>query len=297
MRRAAPVEIREADDGPHLHGVLIQEGRAARRRREVFAPGSVEWPGAGVGILTRHHGAPVARAVPTREADGRITIRTPATDALRAVVEAGRKFMSVEFHALRERRTEGGIREILRALVPDVALVADPEYAQTAAEVRQGARFRGEVKPSLGIMCKCADGDASEVEFTPDAFRGVEGLDVTAIARGAESVIASTATGSLSLRRRAGGALAVSLGTLDTEAGRRTRELLEAGQPVYARPVWSTDRSEFEVRDGVAVVSRAWFSYILVRPVPEADAEGLDPMEAERGRPSRRRRLLLLGAT
>ncbi|MYA43131.1 MAG: hypothetical protein F4087_12260 [Gemmatimonadetes bacterium] len=293
--RYGEAEIREANDGPHLHGVLIQEGRAARRRREVFAPGAVRWPSDGVGILTRHHAAPEVRAVPERQADGRITLTARATAPIRAAVEAGRRFMSVEFHSLRERQTEGGIREILAALVPDVALVPDPEYAQTGAEVR-GVAFTGSVRTGRAIDCKCADGEASEVEFGVDAFRGVESLDVTAIARGAESVIASTATDSLALRRASGGALSVSLSPLDTEAGRRTGELLDAGQPVYARPVWTTDDSEYEVAEGRAVVTRASFKYLLVRPVPEADAKGLDPLKREReGRAAviRRRRLLL----
>ena len=137
-RRIGEVEIREAEGGPHLYGVLIQEGRAARRLREVFAPGSVQWPSEGVGVLLRHHAAPEVRAIPERQPDGRITLKARATEAIRQAVEGGRRFMSVEFHALRERRTEGGIREVLRALVPDVALVDAPEYGQTAAEVRRG---------------------------------------------------------------------------------------------------------------------------------------------------------------
>ena len=297
MRRAAPIEIREAEGGPHLYGVMVQEGRAARRRREVFTPGAVQWPSDGVGVLTRHHGAPEVRAVPERQPDGRITLRARATDAIREAVEGGRRYMSVEFHALRERRTEGGIREVLQAFVPDVALVQSPEYAQTGVEVRQRrGGFRTRMKPGRKMSCKCADGEASSVVFEIEAFRGVEDLDVTAISRGAESVIASTATNSLRLRQLAGGALGISLSTLDTAAGRATRELLDAGQPTYARPVWTTAESEFEVRDGVAYVSAAWFQYLLVRPLPEADAAGLDALEREReGRAAaiRRRRLLL----
>ena len=34
----APIELRESEGGPMLHGVLIQEGRAASARAEVFAP-------------------------------------------------------------------------------------------------------------------------------------------------------------------------------------------------------------------------------------------------------------------
>ncbi|MDE2974566.1 MAG: hypothetical protein OXU64_07595 [Gemmatimonadota bacterium] len=310
MRLASPVEIREAEGGPHLYGVLIQEGRAARRRREVFAPGAVEWPSDGVGILTRHHGEAEVRAIPVREADGRITLKARATEAIRDAVAAGRRYMSVEFHAIREQRTEGGIREVLRALVPDVALVASPEYDMTSAEVRRRGGFRTEIKTGRRMDCKCADGDAVEVEFGTDAFVGVGGLDVQAISRGAESVIASTATGSLTLERTRAG-IGVSLDPLDTEAGRRTRELLAAGVGVYARPLWDPDRSDWspaegretESRAAAAIVTRAWFKYLLVRPVPEADANGLEPLRGG-GRTRRRavaprrrrRRRYLVGA-
>ena len=302
MRRAAPIEIREAEGGPHLYGTLIQEGRAARRRREVFAPGSIQWPSDGVGILTRHYGPPEGRAIPTREPDGRITLKAPATDPIREAVEGGRRFLSVEFHALRERRTEGGIREILRALVPDVALVPEAEYDMTPAEVRQrSGGFRTRMKPGRKMDCRCSGKgqrlkNVRTVEFDSNAFVDVEGLDVSAISRGAESVLASTATNSLKLRRLRDGSLAIALDPLDTEAGRRTRELLDAGQPVYARPLWTTEQSEFEVRDGVAYVTSAWFQYLLVRPVPEGDASGLSALKPEReGRAAavRRRRLLL----
>jgi len=275
------VEIREREGVPPLYGVLIQEGRAATRRREVFAPGSVQWPSGGVAVLTRHRGEPEVRAVPERQADGRITLRTRATDAIREAVAAGRRFMSVEFHALQERRTEGGIREILRALVPGVALVPNPEYDMTAAEVRGRGRFGTTIPTGQAIDCRCADGGASRVEFSRNAFRGAGDLDVTAISRGAESVLASTATDTLTLDGAAGG-LRVSLSTLDTEAGRRTRELLEVGQPVYARPLWDEVRSEWELRGGgLAVVSAAWFKYLLVRPVPKADAGGLEALGRE----------------
>lgn len=136
-------EIRAAEDGEHLHGVMIQEGRAASGgRREVFVPGSVQWAAEGVSILTEHRGTPEIRAVPVRESDGRISIRVRATDAIREAVQAGKKWMSVEFHALRERTTKGGVREVLQAFVVAAALVANPEYDTTAAEVRE--RERGE---------------------------------------------------------------------------------------------------------------------------------------------------------
>lgn len=309
MRRASPVEIRETEDGPHLYGVLIQEGRAARRRREVFAPGAVEWPSDGVGILTRHHGTPEVRAIPERQSDGRITLKARVTDAIREAVNAGRRFMSVEFHSLREGRTEGGIREILRALVPDVALVQSPEYAQTAAEVRAGGRWGGYVPIASRMDCSCAGQGAGagviEIEFNADAFaRVLREVDagqrnVSAIARGADAVVADTNTGSLTLRRAAGGALGIEVAALETAAGRQVGELVDAGVEVFARPIIDFEASEFEAEGTVAKVSEAVFSYILVKPTDRT--EGLVPLTPGRRREPedraaliRHRRLLLV---
>ena len=132
------VECRASEDGPMLHGVILQEGRAATGgRAEVFAPGSVVWPSDGIGVLTEHHGAVETRAVPERQPSGEIRIAAKATPALFAAVKAGRTAMSVEFAALDEVRTAGGVREIRRAMVSAAALTDDPEYGQTRAEVRK----------------------------------------------------------------------------------------------------------------------------------------------------------------
>ena len=131
-----PVEVRASEHGPMLHGILITEGRAARGgRAELFAPGATIWPTAGVAILLTHRGAPVARAVPTREGN-EIRISAPANPAIFDAVKAGRKWMSVEFTALSETRTAGGVREIESAYVDCAALTDDPEYHQSSAEVR-----------------------------------------------------------------------------------------------------------------------------------------------------------------
>ena len=128
-------EVRE--EGNELHGVILQEGRAASGGRvEVFAPGSVQWPSTGIGILTDHRVDPEIRAFPHRDSVGRINIRARATSAIREAIAAGKKWMSVEFRTIEERVTKGGIREILRAYVVNAALVANPEYDTTAAELR-----------------------------------------------------------------------------------------------------------------------------------------------------------------
>jgi len=136
------VELRQ--EGEHLHGIVLQEGRAAKGgRAEVFAPGSLEWPSGGMAILDGHRGAELARAMPERRADGAITVTAPATGAIRAAIEGGKRFMSVEFRALSETVTAGGVREITRALADAAALVSRPEYFETGAEVRDaGPRFR-----------------------------------------------------------------------------------------------------------------------------------------------------------
>ena len=140
LQYVVPVELREATEGPMLAGTVLQEGRAAAGgRAEVFAPLSVLWPSDGINILSEHRGAGLARAVPTRDADGSIQIETRATPAILEAY-ATRKFFSVEFHAISEVRTKGGIREITRALVDAAALVASPEYSQATAEIRDQFR-------------------------------------------------------------------------------------------------------------------------------------------------------------
>ena len=135
------IEIREqAGREPTLYGTIIQEGRAASGgRREVFAPGAIEWPSQGVGVLTEHRGAVESRGHVVRERDGRLTLTARATDGIREAVAAGKRFMSVEFVSREERTTKGGVREILRAFVDSAALVTAPEYDMTAAEVRKKA--------------------------------------------------------------------------------------------------------------------------------------------------------------
>ena len=137
MNRTFEIEIRESGREPMLHGVLLTEGRAASGgRAEVFAPGSVQWPSGGVGIAVGHDGDSETVAHPVRASNGEIRVTARLTEKLRQAVEAGARFMSVEFHALDERRTPAGVREVLSALVPRAVLTGNPEYDTTAAEIR-----------------------------------------------------------------------------------------------------------------------------------------------------------------
>lgn len=138
MTHTCNVEIRETDGRPRLVATIIREGTAARGGlAEIFEPGSVLWPEDGIDVLTEHYGKPEARAVPVREAGGAIRVSVPATPAIEAAVRAGKNKASVEFHALQETRTAGGVRAIERALLDGFALTDKPEYPTTAAEIRE----------------------------------------------------------------------------------------------------------------------------------------------------------------
>jgi len=133
-------EFREAADGKSFRGTIITEGRAAQDRLELFAPGSAVWPHNGIRILNEHRGQTLATAIPERSGDGAIVVTAEATPELRAAVKV-KPFMSVEFHALEERMT-GAIREVMRAFIEAAALVSDPAYPQTAAELRESGNHR-----------------------------------------------------------------------------------------------------------------------------------------------------------
>ena len=138
---SAVVELRA--EGETLHGIILQEGRAASGgRAEVFTPGSLQWPADGVAILAAHHGAVLTRAFPHRDSESRIRVRARATPEIRAALDAGRRYMSIEFLSITERTTAGGVREISRAFVDAAALVSRPEYDSTSAEIRDRDRRR-----------------------------------------------------------------------------------------------------------------------------------------------------------
>ena len=134
-----PIEIRESDEGEHLVGVVVQEGRAGTARKELFTPQSLTWPAEGIPVRTEHLQGEAGRAVPTRHPGGEIRIRLKATPEIRSAYQAGKKFLSAEFFALRESRS-AGIREIESALLSGAAMVKDPEYRQATAEIRTKPR-------------------------------------------------------------------------------------------------------------------------------------------------------------
>lgn len=129
-----------------LSGVILEVGRVASDRREVFTPGSVRWPANGVRLLAEHRGRMVTRFEPVVDGS-EIRIDHPLPDTalgreVAAEVRAGRKAgLSVEFYATEERSVQG-VREVRGALVDAAAVVESPAYDQARVEVRQRAGGR-----------------------------------------------------------------------------------------------------------------------------------------------------------
>ena len=170
----AELELRQ--EGRELVGVIVQEGRAATGgRAEVFSPNSVQWPADGIDILPEHRADSEVKVIPERQPDGSISIRSRATDALRQAYAEGRRYLSVEFHALREVRTQGGVREIQKAIVLAAAMVKTPEYNMAVAELRQqtGQTLRSVIPSGIPVECECASPRCRYAHFEPDALRRV----------------------------------------------------------------------------------------------------------------------------
>ena len=135
----AAVELREhGADGDRLHATILTEGRAASGgRAEVFAPGGASWPATGIDLRVDHGTPPEIRGVlPVRGSGGAIQIAAKATAAVREAVQGGKRFASIEFIPQEERKTRGGVREVLKSLIIGAALTASPEFDSTAAELR-----------------------------------------------------------------------------------------------------------------------------------------------------------------
>ena len=139
------VEVRASDTAPgRIVGPLIEMGRVAGDRREVFAPGAIRWPDGGMRLLAEHRGREVMRFTPLVDGAAlRIDALLPDTAIGREVaaeVRAGRKGgLSIEFYASDEADVSG-VREVRAALVDAAALVPAGAYRQATVEVRHRRR-------------------------------------------------------------------------------------------------------------------------------------------------------------
>ena len=141
-----PIECRadESREGPgRIVGTILETGRVASDRREVFTAGAPIFPSTGVELLRGHHGEAVLMFDPIVDgASVRIDAPLPDTQIGRQVageVRSGeRSGLSIEFVPLIEARVSG-VRELRSALIQAAALVPIGSYTQARAEIRERA--------------------------------------------------------------------------------------------------------------------------------------------------------------
>ena len=127
-------------------GTLIEYGKRASDRPEVFAEGALRWDERGVVLNEQHNRqAPIMRFTPTVEGrEVRIDAALPDTqrgrDAATMVRNGTMTGLSIEFRATDEGMA-GGMREVRAARLMGAALVDNASYGGSL-EVRERGRRR-----------------------------------------------------------------------------------------------------------------------------------------------------------
>ena len=137
MNKIVDIELRKG--GRMLHGVILTEGRVSQDRKEIFVPGAAEWPSTGIRVRPGHLSETGAVTGFPKRMGSEIVLTVPASKEIRSAVESGCRHMSVEFQSIEENTTPSGVREILRGMILGAAVVGNPSYQQTAAELRSGS--------------------------------------------------------------------------------------------------------------------------------------------------------------
>lgn len=150
VRSKVEVRADESRTSPgRITGTMIEMGRVASDRRELFVPGSLRWPHNGIRLVKRHYGGEdetIMRFQPKQDgAKLMIDEALPDTELGRLIaaeVRSGkRRDMSIEFFPSEESEV-AGVREIRSAIV-DAVLVAESGtgvYDQAKVEVRAKAK-------------------------------------------------------------------------------------------------------------------------------------------------------------
>lgn len=260
-------------EGRRLIGPAIRYGEVSPSHRERFEAGAFSLADGRTRYLDVRHdsekviahtdgGGLVLRDTSLALEVQATLARIPAADKALADVRAGRlRGFSIEFHASGERR-ESGIRVVERAELLGVGLVAHPSYEGSRAEIRARGAV-GRIPFGKRVACECHDGacnavDIRDVELPKDR-------DVIAVAGNYQRAIASMKRGSLKLKKTAEG-LTVELdaAALATPAGRELVEMAPS-VPLYARPIFRQEASEYtEAAGDVAVYRKMSLKAILI---------------------------------
>lgn len=145
IRCAIEFRADESRQSPgRIVGTLIEYGKRASDRAELFTDGALSWEDRGV-ILNEQHNrqAPIMRFTPTVEGrQVKIDAALPDTQRGRDIATMVRNGtmtgLSIEFRATSEGRA-GGVREVRAARLMGAAVVDSPSY-QGALEVREGGK-------------------------------------------------------------------------------------------------------------------------------------------------------------
>ena len=264
-RRTFGGELRA--EGRRLSGDVLVFGDVSPTHRERFEAGSIRL--AEAVHLDLHHdrekavawhpGGGLSLAIDDRAMTMRAEVPPiPAGDRALAEVRAGRATgLSVEFHALEEKR-EAGVRVVTAARVEGIGIVRAPSYesSRVEARARSGRTMRAEIPTGRPVDCACAGGGCSRSELLTEAMAEMwedvfkEGTNRVAAAylESYSTPIASTARGTLRGRITGIGGYEVDMDIPDSAAGRSLVEAWESSG-IVVRPF--IDDIQGEVIDGV----------------------------------------------
>ena len=257
--------------GRTLSGTVLRYGDLSPGHRERFSPGAFS-PVPAVPLNLQHDVSLVlldADKYALNDTERALEVRAelPANSAALTLVRRGAlNGFSVEFHSRSETR-QSGVRVIERAELIGVALVDEPSYPESIAEVRRrgdrGGRLgtvRGRVPAGRRVDCRCSPGDCLEAIFERGAFDSAvdpsRARDILAVVGDYSAAIGSARRGNVRFWAGKDGALEYAIDIPNTVRGEALLETMEA-VPVFARPALDLDASDFDLVDRVATYRRA----------------------------------------
>ena len=309
-------EIRN-ESGRTLVGTAVRYGDIGRTRfgPETIRAGAFSESLAGADIILNvghNRNKPLARSgagLSLRDAPDSLSVRAvlprtaAADDALELVRSGVFRGLSVEMHVQEESR-ESGVRVVQRAALVGLGVVDRPAYSQSEIEARRvgatggsaellGTSLKSLIPYGRKLQCQCQRGDCGEVRFDAGSFNVTLASDreVLAVVGGYSGPLASRSAGTLRLRPRKAGLEVEITGLPDTGAA---RDLLAsaASVPIFARPYFDQDASDFTESDGVATYTSVVLRSIIVGAT-DADAGWDEVVITDATPPTARRHLWL----
>ena len=263
--------------GRTLSGVVLKYGDVSPTHRERFQSGAFG-PELRAPLNVQHDpGMIILDAGEYILADSATALEIraelpPESAALKLVRRGALNGYSVEFNAVAESRM-GGVRVIERANLVGCALVDQPSYPLSKAEVRRAEHrallgtLGGEIPTGVSLDCRCAPGTCTTAGFEVDAFIKVPNRkrDILAVVGEFADAIASRDRGGLRLSVAGDGALIYRADIPDTPRGRDLMDTLDTA-PVFGRPVIDIGASDVEIADGVATYTQVEIRAITIGP-------------------------------